>query len=293
MNLNEYHAYILKVQEKIEQVLRLQLKLEERTQALILVLQNLNDPFKIIKNAISLQEICKRKLRIIEICERGLQDAQSVFERFENEIISHQSFATRIKSKISLLVKKDDYEIQLARIESLAFSELKWQIDYASYNSAKLRDLVHQQYELVNQIIKQIQSVFDIDEYNKFFETFLSLREKERELFDGIKKTNSQERFNKIFSRIKEFLGRINSVAEKSAVTRVLLNSLKKHPRLAVIQAIWAPMPDFTIGSPFVAYYFGIIYLPPFLAICYVLEWSPSLIALTIETIKDARKKIK
>ena len=240
-----------------------------------------------------MQEISKRKLRIIEICGRGLQDAQRVFEQFEDEIKRNQSFAARIKSKIPLLVKKDDYEAQLGGIENLMFSELKWQIDYASNNSAKLRDIVQQQYWLINQLIKQIQSAFDIDEYNKFFENFLSLREEERRLLDGIKKANSPERLNKTFSRIKEFLDRITSIAEKNAVTRVLMNALKKHPRLATIQAIWAPMPDFSVGSPFVAYYFGVLYLPPFLVFCYFLEWSPSLIALAIEATKEASKKIK
>ena len=292
MNAQEYYSYILKVQEKVKQVLRLQLKLEERIQSFMLVLRNLEEPNKIIKNLESLQNLYKRKLKIIEICERGLQDARIIFEQFENEVKRSQSFATRLKSKVPILAKKDDYEAQLGIIESSAFSESKWQIDYASNNSTQLKEITHQQYELINRLIEQIQSAFDIDEYNKFFENFLYLREKEKALLEGIKKTNSPERFNKVFSKIKEFLDIINSAAEKNAVTRVLMNALKKHPRLATIQAIWAPMPDFSMGSPFIAYYFGVIYLPPFLAICYVLEWSPSLIALAIETTKEARKKI-
>ena len=283
MDLKEYSDYLLKVKEKIEQVLRLQQKLEERSQALILVLRNLNEPSKIIENLESLQNIYKKKLKIVGICEKGLQDAANVFELIEKEIHDRQSFFGNIKSKFPILISKDDYESQLFAIISSLFSELEWQIAYANKSSSKIKNFVSKQDELINQTLNQIRSgAFDINKYNLFIEEFSSLRDKERKLIEGIKKEGNPKRIQNVFAKARESIMRVGVTAKEA---------LRGHPRLLAAQAVIISIPDVSIGSGPVAYYLGIAYLPAFIGICYFIEWLPTLIALGIEINKYRESK--
>lgn len=292
MDIYQYQQYFYNVKSKIEQALRLQLKLEEKSQALLMVLDNLDDLNKIEPNLRELRDLRKRKLRILDICDKGLQDAKENFTQYERQIKSSEGLSTQIKIKIPLLISAEDYESQILWALHTVFSGINLQIKYASDVSIELKNIVNEEYTIIDNMLRRIQlGAFDFPEYRKLLDRLSWLRNAEKDLIEGIKKRNNPDKMSRIFFRMKDLQKRIQVIAEKHPVKQILVDALRKHPMLATIQAVWAPMPDFTIGSGFVAYYFGVVYLPAFLALCYIAEWSPSWIAILIEINKYKKSK--
>lgn len=292
MDVYHYQQYFSIVKSKIEQALRLQLKLEEKSQALLMVLSNLDDLNKIEPNLQELRNLLKRKLRILDICNKGLQDAKDNFTQYERLIKSSEGLSTQIKIKIPLLISAEDYESQFLWALHTAFSGINLQIKYASDVSAELNSIVNEEYTLIDTMLRRIQlGAFDFPEYRKFLDRLSLLRNAENDLINGIKKRNNPDKMSRIFIRMEDLQKRIQVIAEKYPVKQILVDALRKHPTLATVQAVWAPMPDFTVGSGFVAYNFGVVYLPAFLALCCIAEWSPSWIALLIEIYKYKKSK--
>lgn len=293
MDLNGYFQYFSKAKSKIEQALRLQLKIEERSQPILMVLGNLDDPRKIEPNLLQLQDLLKRKLRILGICNNGLQDAKENFAQFERQITAREGIATKIKIRVPLMIANDDYETQILLALHSAFSEINLQIKYAGDVSVELNAIVNEEYLIINATVRRIQlGAFDLPEYRKFLDRMLWLRDAEKDIINGIKKRNNPNKMSRIFFRMEDLQKNLQKVAEKYPAKQILVDALRKHPRLAAIQPIWASMPDFSVGSPFVAYYFGPVYLLPFLVICYAWEWLfiPS-IAIGIEINKYRKSK--
>ncbi len=292
MDIHQYQQYFYNVKLKIEQALRLQLKLEERSQALLMVLGNLDDPNKIEPNLQELKDLRKKKLRILDICDKGLQDAKDNFVQYERQIKSTEGLSTQIKIKIPLLISAEDYESQILWALHTAFSGINLQIKYASDVSIELKNIVNEEYAIIDNMLRRIQlGAFDFPEYRKLLDRLSWLRNAEKDLIEGIKKRNNPDKMSIIFFRMEDMQKRIQVIAEKYPVKQILLDALKKHPRLAAIQAVWAPIPDVSIGSGYIAYQFGAAYLPVFIIICYIVEWSPSWIALLIEINKYRKSK--
>ena len=292
MELSQYKQYFYRVKLKIEQALRLQSKLEERSQALLMVLPNLDDTRKIEPNLRDLSDIHKRKLRILSICNLGLQDATKNLAQFERQINASENVATKIKIRIPLLIKYGDYETQILLALHRAFSGINLQINYANYVSAELNAVINEEYSLIDSMLKRIQlGAFDFPEYKKFLDRLSWLHNAEKDIINGIKKRNNHDSISSIFIRMEDCQNRLQEIASKYPIKRVLLDTVRKHPRIAAFQAAWAYVPDVSIGSGYVIYNFGFVYMPVFVAICYLIEWSPSLIALGIEINKYRKSR--
>jgi len=287
MSLQQFRDNFLLIQQKTLQALRLQQKLEKRIPPILNILKNSNKTEELLEKLITIKNIYARKLRIIEICERGLRNAWRIFEAYNKEFGKIEGVFIHVKSKLPFLIAEGDERTLIAREINVIFSEVKWQVDYAVTFSSELKNCVDKQFNLINQALLIVQNPsFQIETYKEIYLELSKQRKKELELIEELRNKNM---LGSIKLKIEKSTQNMDKIAQKNQVTKKMWTAVRKYPKLTIAQVILPWFPDVTVGVPYVVAEYGLVYVPAFTALCYLVEWSPSLIALAIEMRKRSK----